>query len=148
MKKLKKTPRDIIILHKCTINDNHMIYGFWDINCNRQIFFMLGQPLTAQKMKFQNYDKNTWKYHHVTDIIVIFHFGLFFALLTPLSPPLHLNSPENENFKKIKKHLKKSSFYTSVTKIMIIYYNVPETWCITDIIVVFDFGQFFALLPP
>ena len=29
---------------------------------------------------------------------------------------------------------------------MIIYYNVPETWCITDIIVVFDFGQFFALI--
>ena len=25
--KMKKTPRDIIILHMCTINDNHMIYG-------------------------------------------------------------------------------------------------------------------------
>ena len=23
----KKTPRDIIILHKCTINDNLMMYG-------------------------------------------------------------------------------------------------------------------------
>ena len=33
---------------------------------------------------------------HVTDVIVIFHFGLFFALLTP-------NIPENQNFKKIKK---------------------------------------------
>ena len=36
--KLKKNPTDIIILHKCTIKDNHMIYGFWDINCNRQTF--------------------------------------------------------------------------------------------------------------
>ena len=26
--KLKKAPGDIIILHKCTINDNHMMYGF------------------------------------------------------------------------------------------------------------------------
>ena len=25
--KMKKTPGDIIILHKCTVNDNHMIYG-------------------------------------------------------------------------------------------------------------------------
>ena len=25
--KLKKTPGDIIILHVCTINDNHMMYG-------------------------------------------------------------------------------------------------------------------------
>ena len=24
---MKKTPEDIIILHKCTINDNHMRYG-------------------------------------------------------------------------------------------------------------------------
>ena len=25
--KMKKAPRDIIILYKCTINGNHMIYG-------------------------------------------------------------------------------------------------------------------------
>ena len=25
--KLKKTPCDITILHMCTINDNHMMYG-------------------------------------------------------------------------------------------------------------------------
>ena len=62
--KMKKTPGDIIILHKCTINDNHMIYGSWDINCNRQIFFVIlghflpfypppfpPSPLTAWKMK-------------------------------------------------------------------------------------------------
>ena len=36
--KMKHIPRDIIILHKCTINDNHVIYGSCDINCNRQIF--------------------------------------------------------------------------------------------------------------
>ena len=26
-KKLRKTPREIIIFHMCTINDNHMMYG-------------------------------------------------------------------------------------------------------------------------
>ena len=33
---------------------------------------------------------------HVTHVIVIFHFRLFFALLPP-------NSPKNQNFKKLKK---------------------------------------------
>ena len=33
---------------------------------------------------------------HVTDVIVIFHFGLFFALLPT-------NTPKNQNFTKMKK---------------------------------------------
>ena len=36
-KQMKKTPRDIIILHKCTIHDNHKTDRFflssWDIFC-------------------------------------------------------------------------------------------------------------------
>ena len=76
----------------------------------------------------------------VTDVI-IFHFGLFFSLLPP-------NNPKNENFKKNeKKHLDISSFYTSVPKIMICH-TVPEIWRVTDVVVVFHFGLFFALLPP
>ena len=39
--KLKKTLGDIIILHICTINDNHMIYGSWDTECDRQFFVIL-----------------------------------------------------------------------------------------------------------
>ena len=31
LKKWKKTPSDIIILHMCTRNDNHMMYGSWDM---------------------------------------------------------------------------------------------------------------------
>ena len=41
-----------------------------------------------------------------------------------------------------------SSFYTSVPKIMIIWYIVPEIWHVTDVIVIFHFGLFFALSPP
>ena len=40
-----------------------------------------------------------------------------------------------------------SSFYTNVPKIMIIWYTVPEIWCVTDVIVIFHFELFFALLP-
>ena len=34
--KKKKTPGDIIILHMCTINNNHMMYGSWDMEQDRQ----------------------------------------------------------------------------------------------------------------
>ena len=36
--KLKKTPGDIIILHISTINDNHMMYDSWNMECDRQNF--------------------------------------------------------------------------------------------------------------
>ena len=107
--KMKKTPRDIIILHMCTINDNHMMYGSWDMEHDRQNFlsfwtiFCPFTPLTTQKIKILK----KWKKHLeisfyicvpkimircmvpeiwcVTDVIAICHFGLFFALLPPLT---------------------------------------------------------------
>ena len=140
-----------------------MMYCSWEIKFNRQnVFVIVGNfqpfypPLTPQKINISK----KWRRHlevssfktsvqkililcyiapevrHVTDVIVIFYFGLFL----PLYPP---NSPKNENFKKMKrkKHLE-ISFYTSVPKVMIICYTIPEIWYMTD------FGLFFALLPP
>ena len=55
--KFKKSPWDIIILHICTINDNHMLYGSWDMNLNRHNFFSFWTvfwpftPLTTWKIK-------------------------------------------------------------------------------------------------
>ena len=40
------------------------------------------------------------------------------------------------------------SFYISVPKIMIIWHTVPEIWYLADVIVIFHFGLFSALLPP
>ena len=94
-------------------------------------FFALLQP---RKLKISK-KKNDWRYHHltqtvpkimiiyfivpeiwhVTDVIVIFHFGLIFALLPP-------KSLKNKNFKKMKKRPEITSFYTSVPKTMISYY--------------------------
>ena len=103
LKKNKKTTGDIIISHKCTINDNHMMYDSWDKKCNRWNFlsswaiFCPFTPLTTQKIKML---KN-WKHHLeissfyicvpkimirwymvseiwcVTDVIVISHLGYF-----------------------------------------------------------------------
>ena len=68
------------------------------------------------------------------------HFGPFF----PLYPS---NNPKNQNFGKNKKLPEISSFYKSVSKIMISY-TAPQKWSVTDIIFIFDFGLFFALLTP
>ena len=53
----KKTPGDIIILHMCTINDNCIMYGSSDMECDRQNFlsfwtsFYTITPLTTRKIK-------------------------------------------------------------------------------------------------
>ena len=62
----------------------------------------------------------------------------FFVILDHF---LHPNNPKNQNFEKMKN-------YTSVPKIMIICYTVPKIWRVTDVIVIFHFGLFFALLAP
>ena len=36
--KNEKNIEDIIILHKSTVNENHIMYDSWDMNCKRQIF--------------------------------------------------------------------------------------------------------------
>ena len=36
--KMQKMPWEIIILHICNINDNHMVYGSWDMKRDRQNF--------------------------------------------------------------------------------------------------------------
>ena len=74
------------------------------------------------------------------DVIIIF-VGYFLHFYPP-------NSWANEYIKKNKKHLEISSFYTSASKFMIICYTVPEIWCMTDVIIIFHFVLFFALLAP
>ena len=54
-KKMKKVPGDIIILHKCTKNYDHVLYCSWDMACMK-LSFILGYfcpftPLIAQKNK-------------------------------------------------------------------------------------------------
>ena len=65
----KKTCGDIIILHMCTINDNHMMYGSWDMECDRYNFlpfwviFCPFTPVTTQKIKTFKKMKKTPEYH-------------------------------------------------------------------------------------
>ena len=109
LKSWKKMPRSIIILHKCTINGNHIMYGSWDMKYEEQSFW---------------------------------------SFWTPLCPFILWQSKNSKLNKNKKKRLEISSFYTSVVKTTIVCYTVAEIWCMTDVIVTFLFGLYFAFLPP
>ena len=122
----------------CTTNDDHIMYGSCDIK---------------QDM---SYWKNSWRYYHFKheyhkwksyDVwFVRYSLGPSFALLhPPLSRPL--TTQRIKILKKWKKHLEISSFYTSVPKIMIIGYTVPEIWCVLGVTIIFHFDPFFTLSP-
>ena len=63
--KTAKKPGYIIILHKCTINDNHMMYGSWDMKHDKQnflsfwtVFFPLYSPNNPKNQNFQKLKKS------------------------------------------------------------------------------------------
>ena len=69
------------------------------------------------------------------------YFELFFVLIPGVT------TWKIKILKNWKKKIQEiSSFYNTITKIMILCYTVPEIWHIADVIVIFHFGLFFALL--
>ena len=72
--KMKKIQGDIIISHTCAINESHMIYGSWDMEHNRQIFFLFWTifypflPQQPRKSKFWKNEKSIWTCHHFTHV--------------------------------------------------------------------------------
>ena len=105
----KKISWGINILHKCTKNHDYMLYCSWDMahgrcNCCFSFWaiFCTFTPLTAQKMatsqKWKRLEISSFytivpkimiivytvtEIRGMMDVIVIFHFGLLFALLPP-----------------------------------------------------------------
>ena len=77
--RLKKTPGDITILHICTINNNHMMHGSWDMEHERHNFLSFwtifcpftplpsSPPQWTQKIKIM---KN-WRKKKPGDIIIL-----------------------------------------------------------------------------
>ena len=94
IQKVKKTPGDIIILHNCTKNHDHMLHCSW------------------------------W---YMTDVIFYFSFWAIFRSFTPLK------ARKIKILKNQQKCFEMLSFLTSVWKIIIICYTVPEVWCVIDI---------------
>ena len=55
--KMKKTPGDIIILHTYTLNDNHIMYGSWDIEYDRWNFLSFYPPNNSKNQNFSKMRK-------------------------------------------------------------------------------------------
>ena len=57
---MNKIARDIIILHKCTKNHNHMLYGSWGKQWDTEFLFIVGHFLpfySPNDPKNQNCEK-------------------------------------------------------------------------------------------
>ena len=119
-KKIKKTPGDIIILHRCAIYEDHMMYSYWDMEHNRQnvlSFWTIFYPftfLTTWKIKIFKKWKKTWRYYHLKqvhhkwqsyDVCFLRYCAWqteFFVILDQFLPFYPPNNPRN-NFEKLKK---------------------------------------------
>ena len=123
--------------------------------------FLLFYPPNNPKTQTLKKRRKAWIYYHFTHVYHrwkpydawLLRYGVwrieFFIILDNFLPFYPLKTWKIKILKKRKKHLEILSFYTSVPKIMIIlYYTVPDIWCMTDVIVIFHFGLFFTLLPP
>ena len=63
--KMTKASGDVIVLHMCTTNHNHMMYASWDVACDRHVLsfwaiFCPFTPLITWKIK------NAWRCYHFT----------------------------------------------------------------------------------
>ena len=112
---LKKNTADIIILHICTINDNYMTYGSWDMDPDRQffchsgLFFALLTLYGPRESKFSkkwkkhlkilSFYKHKWQSYDVWFLRYGVQWTEFFVILDhflPLYPPYK----KNQNFEK------------------------------------------------
>ena len=139
----------------CIINENHMMYGSWDMEHVTDIIFCHFFIRILKKWKKRPGDiiilhMCTLNGNHIrygswdierdgqSSFFILHHFWLFY---------LPNNLKKIKILKKWKKLLEILSFYTRVQKIMIICYTVPEIWCLR-VVVIFNFEPYFSLLPP
>ena len=118
--KLKKASGHIIILHNCTINDNHMMflrYGAWqtELFVIMDCFLPFYPPMDPENQNFEKMNKNTWRYFHFTKVyhkwqsydLCFLRYGVqqteFFAILDRFLPFYPSNNQKIQNFEKMKK---------------------------------------------
>ena len=107
--KMKKLPGDIIF-HMCTINDNHMMYGSWDMERDRQnflLFWTVFFPFTPQNQNFKKMKiiiKNNGSWDIERDGQIFLSFWTIFCAFTPLT------TWKIKILKKLTKHLEILSF--------------------------------------
>ena len=73
--KIKKGSGDIIILHLCTTHDNHMMYGSWDIEHDRQNFFVILGYFLPLYLPNNPENQNFEKMKKTPEDIIILHMS-------------------------------------------------------------------------
>ena len=139
------------------IKPNRLIFlSFWAIFCH--FFYPCNSPKNQNIYKRKK-KKNAWIYHHFTQVYQnhnprlycswdMAHDGCnYFSFWTIFCSFTAEKIKISKKMKKKKKKNLEISFYTSVPKIMTICYTILEIWHVTNVIVLFCFGQFFTLLP-
>ena len=157
----------------CTINEDHMIYDSWDIRHDGQFLLHFGSFEPPNNPKNQNFEEmkkapaDTILHLRIAYDDMIYgswdiegdrrNFLSFWTILCPLTPLitqkikiLKTCEKNEKTFSKIFKKWKKAWRYHYFTQV---YqkswsYATLEIWCVTDVIVTFHFGLFFALLRP
>ena len=142
------------------------MYGSWDLEHNRQIFFFILDyflpfypPNNPENQNFEKMKKNIWRYHHFTQVYCKWQsydlwllryeaqqteFFLIWAIFCPFTP---LSTQKIKILKKRKKSREILSFSTSVPQMTIIWYMVPEIWSVTARMFC-HFGPFFYPFTP
>ena len=159
-------------IQRCTISDNHMMYGSWDTECNRHDFlsfwivFCPLPSLITQKIKIL---KN-WKKHLEIGILILhkctknhddmlycswdiagnrcncyFSFWTIFYLFLPR----YLTVLKIKIYKKWKKTPgDRYHHFTQVYQKWWSYAIVPEKWHMTDVIKLLPYFPFWAIFCP
>ena len=137
--KPKRDSGDIIILHKTIINENYIMFDWWDMVYHKNFGPLFLYPkLGSYALLFLRYARDRWN---------CFYFLFWVFILLPVLQSKKRKFQESNNNNNNKKILGISSFYTIIPKILIICYTVFEVWYLMNVIAIFRFGLCFALLP-
>ena len=109
----------------CAINNNHMIYGSWDMEHDKQnflLFWTIFFCLLSCKSKLWKNEKNAWRYYHSIhechkwkscDVWFLRYGGQQpeFVLILDLLMHFYSLNPKNQNFEKMKKKKQAQRYY-------------------------------------
>ena len=104
-----------------------MIYGSWNIRCNRKKFLSFWSFFALSALENQDFkiEKNTWRYHFThlhhkwqSYDVWFLRYGVrqteFFVILDDFLPFYPLMDQENQNFEKMKKSIWRYYCYRNV----------------------------------
>ena len=133
---MRKTLEDIIISDLHTTNDDHIMYGLWDIECDRQNFLSFWTvfcPFTPtnnlENENFEKMNKKARRYYHFTHM---YHKLKSYDVSFLMYPFAHFLPKKCEFYKNEKNTWRYHHFTYVYQKIIIRWCMDSEIWCATD----------------